>query len=180
MESQHICHPAANLPTNFARHIPVTHAAIRPDLAELQQGSNPALELPSRLVGRRLARPLQHSASAMKNSRSHVIGGLIATTLSLSLSASAQPTQTEVALDLDFAQPVAEEGADSGGGGALRLGQQLDLIAITLTGEAGGSHHTFGGAADPSLYALFAGGRISVGKIIEPGMLIHVGSSFLV
>lgn len=115
----------------------------------------------------------------MKNSRSHAIGAAIATTLSLCWSASAQPTQTEVALDLDFAQPVAEEGADSGGGGALRLGQQLDLIAITLTGEAGGSHHAFGGNEDPSLYALFAGGRISVGKIIEPGILMHVGASHL-
>lgn len=51
MESQDICHPAANLQPNFARHIPATCAAIRPDLMEAQLGSNPALELLPRFVG---------------------------------------------------------------------------------------------------------------------------------
>jgi hypothetical protein len=86
-------------------------------------------------------------------------------------------TKTQLALDLDFAHPLAESSVDAGGGGALRLGQQLDLVALSLTGEFGLGYHSFGGAASPRDYALFAGGRIAIGKFLEPGAFIHVGAS---
>lgn len=92
---------------------------------------------------------------------------------------AAKPTKTQLALDLDFAHPVKEPSVDAGGGGALRLGQQLDLVALSLTGEFGVGYHSFGGAADPRDYAAFAGGRIAIGKFLEPGAFIHVGASRL-
>jgi hypothetical protein len=93
---------------------------------------------------------------------------------------AAKPTKTQLALDLDFVHPVAEPSVDAGGGGALRLGQQLDLIALSVTGEFGFGYHSFGGAADTREYAAFAGGRLAIGKFLEPGAFIHVAVSRLV
>jgi len=88
--------------------------------------------------------------------------------------------KTEIALDLDFVNPVAKSSVDAGGGGALRVGQQLDLVALSLTGEFGLGYHSFGGAAEPRDYTAFAGGRLAIGKILEPGVFVHVGASRLV
>ncbi|HEX2880541.1 MAG TPA: hypothetical protein VHO25_13500 [Polyangiaceae bacterium] len=106
-----------------------------------------------------------------------VAGGL----LSVAPTAlAAEPTKTQLALDLDFVHPVSEPSVDAGGGGALRLGQQLDLVALSLTGEFGFGYHSFGGTADPREYTAFAGGRIAIGKFLEPGAFLHVAASRLV
>jgi hypothetical protein len=93
---------------------------------------------------------------------------------------AAKPNKTQLALDLDFVHPISESSVDAGGGGALRLGQQLDLVALSLTGELGFGYHSFGGTADPREYAGFAGGRIAIGKFLEPGAFFHVAASRLV
>jgi hypothetical protein len=95
------------------------------------------------------------------------------------LSRPALAFDTELGVDLDFVHPISEGGVNSGGGGALRLGKQLDLIALSLTGEIGASYHSFGGTVSPDLFSGIAGGRLSIGKLIEPGLLFHVGGGHL-
>jgi hypothetical protein len=84
-------------------------------------------------------------------------------------------SNTNIALDFDFGAALDEPGTSAGGGGALRIGQELDLVLISLTPEVGGSYHTFGGADKTRLYAGFVGGRLAVGKVIEPAIFGHVG-----
>jgi hypothetical protein len=82
---------------------------------------------------------------------------------------------THIAVDFDFGAALDQPGTDSGGGGAVRIGQQLDLLLISLTPEVGGSYHAFGGDDETRLYAGFLGGRLAVGKLIEPSIFAHVG-----
>jgi hypothetical protein len=82
---------------------------------------------------------------------------------------------TTIALDLEYAGDIDEDDIEGGSGGAIRLGRQADLVAITLTGEIGGGYHGFGGDADLRVYRGFLGGRLQVGKILEPGIYGHLG-----
>lgn len=84
-------------------------------------------------------------------------------------------SNTHIAVDFNFGTALDEPGTDSGGGGAIRLGQEFDLFLVSLTPEAGGSYHAFGGDDETKLYAGFLGGRLAVGKIIEPSLFAHVG-----
>jgi hypothetical protein len=87
-------------------------------------------------------------------------------------------SKTHIAVDFDVNTAVSSAEANSGGGGQLRLGQELDLFLVSLTPELGGGYHSFagdGGAADTRLYSGFLGGRLAVGKIIEPALFAHVG-----
>jgi hypothetical protein len=84
-------------------------------------------------------------------------------------------SKTHIALDLNFATAIDSPFTKSGGGGALRLGQEFDLLLISLTPEFGGSYHAFGGNDETKLYTGFLGGRLAVGKIIEPSLFAHVG-----
>lgn len=84
-------------------------------------------------------------------------------------------SKTHIAVDFDFNSAVNAPEIDAGGGGALRIGQELDLFLISLTPEVGGSYHGFGGDDRSKLYAGFLGGRFAVGKIIEPSIFGHVG-----
>jgi hypothetical protein len=88
-------------------------------------------------------------------------------------------SRTHIAVDFDFGGAIDEPGAESGGGGAIRLGQELDLFLVSLTPELGGSYHAFNGYADNKLYAGFLGGRLGFGKIIEPSIFAHVGVGHL-
>jgi hypothetical protein len=85
-------------------------------------------------------------------------------------------SKTHVAVDFDFNSAVDAPQTEVGGGGALRLGQELDLFLVSLTPELGGGYHVFGSGADRSkLYSGFLGGRLAIGKIIEPSLFGHVG-----
>ena len=84
-------------------------------------------------------------------------------------------SKTHIAVDLDFNSAIDAPAIDAGGGGALRLGKELDLFLISLTPELGGSYHSFGGDDRTKLYAGFLGARLAVGKIIEPALFGHVG-----
>ncbi|MGC4069031.1 MAG: hypothetical protein QM784_31185 [Polyangiaceae bacterium] len=48
-------------------------------------------------------------------------------------------------------------------------------MLISLTPEIGGSYHWFGGDRSPRLYRGFIGGRLGVGKVIEPSLFAHFG-----
>jgi hypothetical protein len=81
---------------------------------------------------------------------------------------------TKAALDLEYIF-VRGEALDNGGGGALRLGREFDAVVVSITPEIGGSYHALNGPIDASLYRGFAGVRLSLGKVIEPGIYGHVG-----
>ncbi len=83
--------------------------------------------------------------------------------------------KTTLALDLEYAGPIDEGSVKGGSGGALRLGREADLVLVSLTGEIGGSYHSFSGTPDVSVWRGFVGGRFAVGKILEPGVYGHLG-----
>ncbi len=80
--------------------------------------------------------------------------------------------KTQIALDLDWAKAL--DGDANGGGGAIRLGYELDLVVLTLIPEIGGSYHSFSDA-DTKLYRGFVGGRLRFAKVLEPGIYAHLG-----
>ncbi len=82
---------------------------------------------------------------------------------------------TDIALDFDFGAALDEPGTQAGGGGQLRIGREWDLFLVSLTPEIGGGYHAFGGDDETRVYTGFAGGRLAVGKIIEPAIFAHVG-----
>jgi hypothetical protein len=63
----------------------------------------------------------------------------------------------------------------SGVGGALRLGHEYDLLLVSLTPELMGTLHDFSGPSDPLVFSGMGGGRLTLGKVIEPGVFAHVG-----
>lgn len=84
-------------------------------------------------------------------------------------------SRTHIAVDADFGSALDAPATKSGGGGALRLGQEFDLLIVSLTPEFGGSYHSFGGHDDTRLYSGFLGGRLAIGKIVEPSIFGHLG-----
>lgn len=84
-------------------------------------------------------------------------------------------SKTHIAVDFDFSTSIDAPRTDSGGGGAVRLGQEFDLFLVSLIPELGGSYHGFGGDGNTKLYRGFLGGRLAVGKIIEPSIFAHLG-----
>ena len=109
-----------------------------------------------------------------------ILPGLLAASLfALSGPLQAQDRRegghTQLALDLEYAGAIDQGDVTTGAGGAIRLGSQTDLLLLSLTGEIGGSYHQLGGVPEVTAYRGFLGGRISVGKIIEPGVYGHLG-----
>src|SRR4051812_35656529 len=51
--------------------------------------------------------------------------------------------KTHIALDFDFGSVLDNSQTTSGGGGALRLGEEFDMLLVSLTPEFGGSYHAF-------------------------------------
>lgn len=84
-------------------------------------------------------------------------------------------SKTHIAVDFDFGTALDAPDTKAGGGGALRLGQEFDLLLISLTPEFGGGYHAFGGNDETRLYSGFVGGRLAVGKIVEPSVFAHLG-----
>ena len=87
-------------------------------------------------------------------------------------SASAE-AKTQIAADLDYAAPIDAD-SDSGGGFAIRLGQQLHVPLIVLTPELVFADHTFSDNG-PTAYRGLAGLRLGIGEIIRPGVYGHLG-----
>ena len=79
-----------------------------------------------------------------------------------------------LALDLDYAYAIEEQSIAGGGGGALRIGSELDLLLITLIPEAYISHHSWS-KGDSGITTGKLGGRVRIGKILEPGLYGHFG-----
>jgi hypothetical protein len=83
--------------------------------------------------------------------------------------------KTHIAVDFDFNSAFDAPETNSGGGGALRLGREFDLLLVSLIPELGASYHAFGGDDGTKVYAGFVGGRLALGKIIEPSVFAHLG-----
>lgn len=90
-------------------------------------------------------------------------------------------TRLTVALDLDYAGAINNDFIDNGGGGALRIGSELDLLLVTMIPELSLGYHAFGGddrgdrSYDARTFTGMLGGRIRFLKIIEPGIFAHAG-----
>jgi len=84
-------------------------------------------------------------------------------------------SKTVLAFDLDFVATLREPGADIGGGGAVRLGRKLDLVLVSLTPEIGGSYDRLNGDNNARIYRGCIGGRLGIGKLIEPSVFAHIG-----
>ena len=97
----------------------------------------------------------------------------------LGFCSGAQAQSLRISGDLDYAAEISGREAGMGGGGALRVGAQLDLIAATLIVEAGGDYHDFGGDDEVSVARGIVGGEVRIGKILEPGIFAHVGVGHL-
>ena len=82
---------------------------------------------------------------------------------------------TTLALDLEHAWPHNQAGVSGGNGGAVRLGRKANLAVVSLTGEIGGSYHSFSGSPDVSATRGFVGGRLALGQGLEPGVYGHLG-----
>jgi hypothetical protein len=76
-------------------------------------------------------------------------------------------------VDMDYAYAISLESIDSGAGGALRLGSELDLILVSLIPEAYIGYHSF--EQGTSVTSGRLGGRLRIGKILEPGLYAHLG-----
>jgi hypothetical protein len=86
-------------------------------------------------------------------------------------------TRLTLALDLDYASAVENDYIENGGGGALRIGSELDLLLVTMIPEVSLGYHSFGGNSDYDATAVTGtlGGRIRFLKILEPGIFAHAG-----
>jgi hypothetical protein len=86
-------------------------------------------------------------------------------------------TRATIALDLDYAGAFENDFIEGGGGGALRIGSELDLLLVTLIPELNLAYHSFGGEGryDAKTYTGTLGGRIRFLKILEPGIFAHAG-----
>jgi hypothetical protein len=86
-------------------------------------------------------------------------------------------TRLTLALDLDYTGAINNDFISNGGGGALRIGSELDLFIVTMIPELSLGYHTFGGDRnyDATTFTGMLGGRIRFLKIIEPGIFAHAG-----
>jgi hypothetical protein len=83
--------------------------------------------------------------------------------------------KTQIAGDFDWlGSDEAPGGWENGVGGGLRLGYELDLVALSLIPEIGGTYHSFPDL-DAQLYRGIVGGRLRFLKILEPGIYAHFG-----
>ena len=82
-----------------------------------------------------------------------------------------------LALDGDYSSAIQNDQIKYGGGGALRIGTQRNLILITLIPELTLDHHNFDAHTrdNASITTGKVGGRIRFLKILEPGVFAHVG-----
>jgi len=86
-----------------------------------------------------------------------------------------------LALDFDYGTAFSGDIIEDGGGGALRIGAESDMLLVTLIPELVLGYHSFGGVGryDAQVYNGMLGGRLRFLKIIEPGIYAHAGLGHL-
>ncbi len=82
-----------------------------------------------------------------------------------------------VAIDFDYASAMQHDLVREGGGGALRVGSEIDLLLVSLIPEVTFDFHDFGARTRNHAQLLTGklGGRIRFFKVIEPGLFAHLG-----
>jgi hypothetical protein len=82
-----------------------------------------------------------------------------------------------LAVDFDYASAIKNDRIERGGGGALRIGSELDMFIVTMIPELSLGYHHFGGERnyDANTFEGLLGGRIRFLKILEPGIFAHIG-----
>jgi hypothetical protein len=80
-------------------------------------------------------------------------------------------------IDFDYASAVSNDLIKQGGGGALHIGSEVDMLLVTLIPEVVLDWHNFGARTSDNATVVSGkiGGRIRFLKIIEPGLFAHVG-----
>ena len=81
----------------------------------------------------------------------------------------------KLALDLEAAIPQDVPDAKTGWGGAVRFGNEWNLVLLKLTPEIQGNYHSFGGASEASQFGVMAGGRLVIGLLLQPSVYAHAG-----
>ena len=81
----------------------------------------------------------------------------------------------KLGLDLEAALPSDVADTEQGWGGALRLGNEWNLVLLKLTPEFEANYHKFGGTSDAKQFSALAGGRVGVGLILQPSVYAHAG-----
>jgi hypothetical protein len=104
---------------------------------------------------------------------------LLASSLLFVATRNAHAGGTAVGLDLNYVNGIEETGVASGTGFNARLGYQFDLAILHLTPEIGGGYHTFSGDRGAKFSQGFVGGRVSILKLLQPGIYAHVGYGHL-
>jgi hypothetical protein len=87
-----------------------------------------------------------------------------------------EPRALQIALDGSYAAGGASD-IDLGGGGALRVGQVFPFAWLSLIPEVGFDVFGFSGTTGATTFGGFAGGRLRVGRGLEPGLFAHAGVS---
>ena len=82
-----------------------------------------------------------------------------------------------IAVDFDYTTAVSNElDIEYGGGGAIRVGLERDLVLVTLIPELELAYHNFGGGENHATTTSGKlGGRLRFLKILEPGIFAHAG-----
>jgi hypothetical protein len=99
-------------------------------------------------------------------------GAFAAGTLTLSSNAHAS---TPLSVDINYAEPIAQDNTNSGLGGQLRFGPRLDLKILTLDSEIVAGAHFFDGAASPNVYQGMLGPRLGILWGLRPSVFGHLG-----
>ena len=86
--------------------------------------------------------------------------------------------QNKLSFDAGAAFPSAS-GNDDGWGAGMRFGHGWDLLLISITPEIGFSYHDFSGRNDATTFAVFGGGRVGIGFVLEPSVFLHAGVGHL-
>lgn len=82
----------------------------------------------------------------------------------------------KLALDLEAALPTdSVPDAKAGWGGAVRFGNEWNLVLLKLTPEIQGNYHSFGGASEANQFGVMAGGRLGIGLLLQPSVYAHAG-----
>jgi hypothetical protein len=131
--------------------------------------------------------------------KSLVVTGVVLTAASLLARGHAQARDRDgngrndgeanlmLALDLDYALPLGDDFIKWGGGGAVRIGTEVDLVGFTVTPEltiefidfVALPHGNANADVNVTMATGKAGCRIRFGKTVEPGLIAHIGVGHL-
>jgi hypothetical protein len=94
------------------------------------------------------------------------------------LTPGSAAAQNKLSFDAGAAFP-SSSGSDDGWGLGMRFGHEWDLLLLSITPEIGLSYHDFSGPNDATTFAVFGGGRVGIGFILEPSVFLHAGVGHL-